>query len=115
MLSVSKRGADGLKAIATLASERNKEERGRNELNENSELGTPAMASDQNARDLSHALYQFTLTGKLDAGVSKDDLENWVKKQSKQSKAIDRQLQQDQGKYKSEIVILLLGTFIIFL
>lgn len=69
------------------------------------------MASDASSnKGLEDALYEFSRTGSLSPGVTKEDLAEYVKQESKRSKAIDRQLLQEQSKHKTEIVILLLGT-----
>jgi GTPase SAR1 family protein len=69
------------------------------------------MASDgASNKDMAAAMYEFSATGTLSTGVTKEALADYVKQETKRSKAIDRQLIQEQSKHKTEIVILLLGT-----
>lgn len=65
--------------------------------------GTPA-------KDLYNAIIQFSSTGTLAPGVTKEELAEFVKQESKRSKAIDRQLTSELSKNKTEIILLLLGT-----
>lgn len=72
------------------------------------------MASDGTpSKDLYNAMYQFSTSGTMAAGVTKEQLADFVKQESKRSKAIDRQLTSEQSKNKTEIILLLLGTLII--
>jgi hypothetical protein len=72
------------------------------------------MASDNPpSKDLAAAMYQYSQSGTLGPGVTKEALADYVKQESKRSKAIDRLIVQEQTKHKTEIVILLLGTLIL--
>ena len=56
-------------------------------------------------------MVQFSTSGTMASGVTKEELADFVKQESKRSKAIDRQLTSEQSKNKTEIILLLLGTF----
>lgn len=60
---------------------------------------------------LNAAARQYAMTGELAAGVTKEDLMEYGKQESKRSKAIDKQLISEHTKMGTQIVLLLLGTF----